>query len=560
MDLLASQRWLCASLLALSACDLLNGAADDGDEGGGIGLVRDETGGDTRDGDATLLAEQLSRAKKRLRFIGKGSEHLGWKLSALSKMYSLAGAVEVPGWSPQGEGEIRQTRDDDLRTAWTCEYSRDSPCAFGIHFPEAAMVTAIRVNASPNGADDPSRFGRVRTLRVHTAEGWAEDHVLATYEDLYIRLGEPVLTRNLTIEVMDTQSKNATLLRIADFDVYGTAGQQRSPIKLDPASLYLRLPSPLWKKTGGEQRLTPPQLVYGAAQSDPKMLALGSAAYASGARMLLIEQLTETKCKSHVGNYVMLDLKTRVRVPLGDMGGIPGDVWRQKEDRGFAVGYVDEDRSRVHAFLLDDGSYQRKKSLRASRDTYHEVFERWGVDETPLPRGGGTVQDPPAGCEPASSEDFARLEAAHPATQAETPAGSRGKKKKKKKNKKRRGKPSRLGGPADRWLSCEFADGVKAFISTGESCGSRFEIAVIDAQGHQVARHGDARNSARARVRRVNDQQVLVEVAGKGGEVELFWVSPTAIESAGMGTALALSPPSACRAQCDTPFVNPRAQ
>ncbi|MBL4685483.1 MAG: hypothetical protein JKY37_12890 [Nannocystaceae bacterium] len=560
MDLLASQRWLCASLLVLSACDLLNNAADDGDEGGGVGLVRDEPDGDTSDGDATLLAEPLSRAKKRLRFIGKGAEHLGWKLSALAKMYSLAGAVEVPGWSPEGDGEIRQIRDDDLHTAWTCEHSRDNPCAFGIHFPEAAMVTAIRVNASPNGADDPSRFGRIRTLRVHTAEGWAEDHVLATYEDLYIKLGEGVLTRNLTIEIIDTQSKSATLLRIADFDVYGTAGERRAPIRLDPASLYLRLPSPLWKKTaGGERRLTPPQLVYGGDQGVAKMLSLGSAAYASGTRMLLIEQLAETKCKSHVGSYMMLDLKTRVRVPLGDMGGLPGDVWRHKEDKGFAVGYADEDRTRVHAFLLDEkGRYQRKKSLRASRDTYHDLFERWGVDETPLPRGGGTVEDPPRGCEPASSEDFARPEAARPATQSETATPASGKNK--KKQKKRRGKPSRLGGPADRWLSCEFADGVKAFISTGESCGSRFEIAVIDAAGQQLARHGDARKSAHVRVRRVSEQQVLVEVAGKGGEVELFWVSPTAIESAGMGTALALSPPSACRAQCDTPFVNPRTQ
>ncbi len=552
----------CSLTLVLGGCDLLGGGADGDDDKGAAKPANGAESGDGSGGDASLLAEPLVRAKKRLRFIGKASEHLGWKLTSLSKMYALAGAVEVPQWSPEGTGQIRWVRNDDLSTAWTCEQTRDKPCAFGIHFPQPATVVAIRINASPSGAEDPSLFGRIKTLRVHTDEGWAEDNVLVGYENLYLQLGEPVVTRNLTVEVIDAQSKTA-LLRVADFDVYGTEGEPRSPIAIDPATAFLQVDSPTWKKTvGGERALQGSRLMYSGANDEPKMLALGSAAFANGDRMLLIEQLTETKCKSHLGGYEMLDLKTRVRVPLGDMGGMPGDVWMHAKGRGFAVGYVDEDNARVHAFVIDEDTYQRKKSSRASRDTYHELFEQWGVLETPANRGGGTVEDPPAGCQAASPEDYARMDAARSGGSAPVPVedapASKKKKRKKKRKKRGKGKSTTLGGPADRWLSCELADKAHAFVSTGETCGSRFEIVVVDADGKQVARVSEARKGVHVRARRGGGDTLHVEVAS-GEATEVFVVGAKAIESLGMGTALAVSPPASCRTTCDSRFANPRA-
>ncbi|MEM6997193.1 MAG: hypothetical protein AAF721_42200 [Myxococcota bacterium] len=540
--------------MVLPSCDLLGGPPDE-DLGKPKPPPPGEGSGDAGSGgQAGGMAEPLTRAKKRLRFIGKASEHLGWKLTALAKMYSLAGPMEVPQWSAPGDGDARLTRDDDLRTAWTCEHQKGSECAIGIHFPQPATVVAVRLNASPSGADEPGKFGRVKVLRIHTDEGWAEDRVEPMYEDLYLQLGEPVTTRNLTIEVIETQTRSANLLRFAEVDVYGTSGDARDAMEIAPESIYLRTASPAWKKTtSGDRALEPPRLEYALGAETPKTLALGSAVYASGERMLLIEDLQQTKCKSHLGNYVMLDRKTRVRTPLGDMGGMPADVWLHGEGNGFAVGYVDEDRTRVHGFVLNEGVYQRKKSSRASRDTYHELFKQWGIDEVPAPRGGGTIDEPPAGCETATDEDFARLQAARPAA-GDAPE----KKNKKKRKKKRRGKA--LAGPADRWLVCALTEEADVFVSTGESCGSRFEIAVVDKAGTQVARQGDNRKGAHVRVRKAGANDVLVEVAGNDDATETWHVTPTAIKSLGMGTALAVSPPASCRERCDSPFTNARSR
>lgn len=535
--------------LSLPSCDLLKGAAG-GDDGGdnepavGTGAAAADDDG----GAATALAEPLTRAKRRLRFIGKASEHLGWKLTSLSKMYSLAGAVEVPDWSPEGSGDIRTTRDDNLYTSWDCEASPDKTCAFGIHFPAPAIVTVVRINASPHGADKPNDFGRVRTIRVHTDEGWAEDNFVPEYEDLYLQLGEPVTTRNLTVEIIDLQRRSDSRVRIAEFDVFGPEGEARAPIDIEAAALYTRLGTPTWKRSGPERRLNGANIEYTDANGRPNRLIAGSAAFVSGDRFLLIEQLTQTKCKSHLGGYTMLDLKTHVRIPLGDLGGAPADVWPHKDGLGFAAGYVDENRTSVHAAVLDNGNYQRKKSSRASRDTYHELFAGWGVDEARLPRGDGrTVDDPPDQCNAATAEQFERLERARSAPAPASP-----------KKKKRSKRSKQLGGPPDRWLACELGDGVIAMSSSGEPCGKRYEIAVLDAKGTLIAHTADNAKGSRLRVRRVAEHELMIE-ALSDDDVQVFSVHSDSIESLGMGTALAVSPPASCRDRCDTPFVNPRA-
>lgn len=489
----------------------------------------------------------LSRAKRRLRFIGKASEHLGWKMSALSKTYALAGAIEVPSWGPTGEGEVRSTRDNDLRTAWACSSSKGAGCALGIHFPKPATVVAIRLNASPDGAEDPAAFGHVRTVRVHTDDGWAEDDFPENIDDGYLRLGEPVQTASLTVEVTDTYEKGPVRIRFAEFDALGTEGEMRSPIVIDPAAATLRLANTTYTKIPDGFAITAPRLEYPGPKGVPRVLTHATAMLGAGDSLMLIEHLAQTKCKSHVGSYTMLDLKTHVRVPLGDLGGIPGMFFRHKAGEGFAVGYVSEDITRVHAAVREQGGYQRKKSSRASRDTYHELFAEWNMDETPIPRGGGTIDNPPDKCTAASPTEFATMVAAR--SKGSNRGGNKGR------------RASVFGGPPDRWLSCRLTGGATAFASTGgASCGTHVEVVLVGASGEFVDRRTVSRKGARMRVQRVNDDRILIEVGGAGNEVELLDVRASAIESMGMGTALSLSPPASCRDRCDTPFVNPRAR
>lgn len=534
--------------LPLLACDLLSSKDDDGDDEGAAGALIPEPQDEGDDGDATLQVKPLTRSERRLRFIGKGSERLGWKLSSLAEMVSLAGPVEVPEWGADGDGELRDTRDGDLATAWTCHQGRDKTCAFGIHFPRPATVVGVRVNASPLNADDPGAFDRVKVLRVHTDEGWAEDRFEADWEDLYLKLGEPIKTANLTIEIVESHHKGESDLRIAEFDVFGTEGEPRAPMQIEPKATYVKLDDPMWKKSGQDRTLQRSRLMYLGPDGRPQLLAQGSAAYAKGDRFVLIEELEQTRCKSHFGSYTLLDLKTHVRVPVGDLGGMPADVWAHKDGLAFVAGYVDEEFTSVHAIAFEGDKYQRKRSSRTSRETYHELFASWSVEEAPLIRGDGrTVDDPPAKCGAATAEQFERLQAARNAPPEDG------------QKKKSRGKSKTLGGPPDRWLACDLGQGVTAFSSTGEDCGSRWALVVVDKDGKLVAKQGDAAKGARVRVRRVTDFELFVEVGGEGDDVQVFDVRADAIESLGEHTTLAVWPPSSCRKGCADPYANPRA-
>ena len=547
--------WPLLLVFALPACDkLTGGASDSADDDGG---ARPALVADVAESSAALV-EPLTRSSKRLRFIGKGSDHLGWKLSAIAKMYSLAGAVEVPQWGPEGKGALRSVRDGDLNTAWTCQSSREETCAFGIHFPKPTTLVAIRVNASPDVDDDPDSFARVRTLRVHTDEGYAEARFEPSYAELFLKLGEPVTTTQLTVEVVETDDKEGGLLRISEFDAFGTGGDPRAPLAVDSGAMFVQLSDPVWKKVGTTRELNPSWVEYLGSDGRPRTLAAGSAVYSSGGRFVLIERMTQSKCSSAGGSYQFIDLKTHVRFSLGDLGGVPGDVWLHDAGQGFALGYVDRDTTKVHAVVYEDGKYKRKKSSRASRDTYHELFAEWHIDEAMVPRGGGgTVDDPPARCAAATEAQFATLNKARQETPAAPATDSNAKKKKKKRGKRSSAKG--LGGPADRWMVCELGEGALAFSSGDGTCGKRWEIVVVDGKGKQVSRRADARSGARVRVRRAAEHEVLVEVGGNGDEVELFSVRADTIESLGMGAALGVSAPAACRDRCDSPFVNPRA-
>ena len=187
----------------------------------------------------------------------------------------------------------------------------------------------------------------------------------------------------------------------------------RAPMEVEPQATYVELSDPVWKKSGKDHSLRPTRLMYLDPNGRPQLLALGSAAYPSGKRFLLLEVLERTRCKSHSGSYTLLDLQTHVRVPVGDLGGMPGDVWAHEGGLGFVAGYADEDFTSVHAIVFEDGKYQRKRSSRTARDTYHELFASWKVGEAPLIRGDGrTVDDPPDKCAAATAEQFERLQTA----------------------------------------------------------------------------------------------------------------------------------------------------
>lgn len=542
---------LLVGLSSIAICDK-KPDADPAEAAAAEGADDANTGGDDEAGEVAGILP-LERAKRKLMFIGKDAEHLGWKMTSLAKLRGLAGGVEVPEWSGPSEGSLRAARDDDLRTAWTCEQTRETPCAFGIHFPEPAKVTALRLHTSPNTSGEPTGAHDPKGLRVHTDEGWAEANFEPSHEDIYFLLGEPVTTSNLTVEVLDVHGPSGQgKFRLAEFEIYGE-GVARPRLEIDATALYTVTTKPAWKSKARTYRQTGSFIEHVGLDGVVQRIAPGTAAYGSSTgRFLLIESITRTNCKSNQGSYLLVDLDTRVRVPLGDLGGIPGEVFPAHADLGFIVGWVSEDLTRVHGVIWEDDVYQRKRSPRVTRDTYHEMFEQWGVSEAPLSRGlVGTFEEPPVDCQLGTPESMQTLQQAIAAKPEPEPT------------KPRRGrKPSKsragLGVP-DRWMVCSLGEGVDAYLTSAGECGAAWDVVVV-ADGKVVARERAGRKGAHVAARRVTGGEIFVEVGGSDEATQVYSVRADAIESLGMHTSLALSPPTSCRKQCSDPFVNPRAE
>jgi hypothetical protein len=476
----------------------------------------------------------LERARLKLTYVTKDARHMGFNLRTLAETYALAGAVEVPEWSDPGEGDLLDTRDDDLDTGWRCTPSRETTCAFGIHFPEPATVTMVRLWAMGPTSDGPKSHPRLEEIRIHTDEGYS-DVLYADEEDFAFAIfGRPITTRQLTIEVVAVhEGKKSAALSLGDIEVFGEAGAAREPLVLDPSIAVVRPGGDAWRKTGMTHVLERSFVDLVRPDGTLRRFAPGSALLGRpGDRIVLLEQLLQTVCKVQQGRYFAIDTQTRVWLPLGDLGGIPGDVYAHDKGQGFAVGYADLDLARLQGVFLQAETYVRTKTNRMERQPYTETFATWGVSDGALPRGGFVTSAPLAPCRAATAEDLAPM------------AKSRGGK----------------APAADRWLACDLGREHAALLTSGGECGSGWEILVLGPKGRAVAqRKGTGKSGgSRLRVRSSEELGLFVEV-GDGTEItRTFVVRSDDIVDLPEGTALAQRPPAACRKRCDDEFPNPR--
>jgi hypothetical protein len=476
-------------------------------------------------GNDSAAPQPLVRADRKLRFPGKSGEHMGFDLDKLSKLRALAGAVEVPEWSSPGEGTERHARDDDLRTAWRCRVRPEQPCAIGIHFPEPAELEVVRIYAIPPGDGVPR--ARPKRVRLHTADGWAEARVSAEDGMWHVLLGEPVLTRNASLEILEVHGDGP--LHLAELEAYGRTGVPREPLVVDLARTVVSFEAPVWRQKLRTSNAGPAFIE--SVDVDGRLLRRlpGTALVGRGGdRMLLIERAIWSTCNDHQGAYDLLDTHTRVLVPLGDMGGFPGDVFRHAGGLGFAIGRANDYAAAVQGVIFDEGAYERRVTDRLEERDLGKLLADWGVEPEPLTHDDArSLAAPPDGCGPAEAAALDAL---------------------------RTHLPRRTKLVAKQWHACRMDDGGTLLLTTGGPCGKQWHMVVLDADGALVDQRAGKQAGMHARMRRLDGGSVLVELWGSDDRPRLWLAEGDGLADVGEATAFSLRPPAGCRKQCELGF------
>lgn len=474
----------------------------------------------------------LSRSEKRMAFPARGATHLGYNLATLETLRALAGAVEIPQWSATADAaSARALRDDDLATAWTCRATAEAACAAGIHFPEPAKVRAVRLfGAAANEPGAYAKHPRVKKVRIHTDEGWAEALLPDEPTHAYVVFGKEITTRSLVVEVVGTHDEKAGAdLHFAELEVYGSAGVAREPWDIDPARTIVRVLGEPWLRADRRSRVGETYLAVLDERGESKLFMRGSALYGrAGDRLLLAEVLADSTCTQHRGQFFLVDQATRVIAPIGDLGGVGADVYRSRDGLGFAHGEVDEQGARLAGVLLEATSYERRRTQRRSSATGPETLAEWKLDETPTPRGGVAINQPLEGCTLGGDDTLAVLAKAASIEASDKPG---------------------------EWMVCKLGEHVQAYVTDRGPCGASWDIIVLADEQRVVARQSAKRRGSRARLRRWAPDAVLVEIGGDDDKTELWRVDRAGIVGPIGSSALAISAPDACRSRCDDPLV-----
>lgn len=474
----------------------------------------------------------LERAKRKLAYAARGATHLGFNLQGLKGLRALAGALEVPAWAVEGEGEVGRMRDDDLRTAWTCELDPYKPCALGMHLGDDAQLQAVRLFAAAEGKafDKQPRPAKVR---IHTDDGWVDVELPDVRDYVYVVFGKPIATTAVTIEGLEYHGPKRGDLQVAEVEIYGLGGTAREPLELDPSKMVVQLDTPAWSKErdawsrgasflerladdGTHTRVMPATAIFGHRDD----------------RIQLVEHLDGTDCRSHRGLYFLLDRETRVMAPVGDLGGLGSLVFRAHDGLGYVSGYVDDESARLSGVVLDGDVLRHRRTQRLSDSDGPGVLGDWGMDRDPVPRPGSPSNRPLDDCTLGSDESMAAFVAATKA------------------------KPKSVEKPAE-WMICELGEGMRVYLSDHGPCGKAWDLIVLGEQG-VVAKQGGHRNGARLRLQRRGSRELLVELGGSDDAVEMMRVTPNGITSLGT-TEFAASAPAACRKRCDDVLRNPAA-
>ena len=471
-----------------------------------------------------LLPEPLTRAKHKLRFYGTANEHMSFALPKLSKLHALAGAIEIPEWSLPGEGAPRLTRDDNLRTSWTCTPTKEDSCAIGIHFPEPADVAGLRLySAAPEGGGP---HARPSVVRMHTHEGWTEVRVPDDDRPWHVLLGEPIPSRNFTLEIIEMHGDGP--MHLAEFEVYGKTGTPRPPLNLDLSKRVITFDSSPWKSKARIHNARASFVEQVDVDGRLQRMLPGTAVYGKqGDRMLLIENTSWASCGEHRGTYQLYDRETRVSVPLGDFGAFGTSAFRHKEGLGMALGILGLDDGTMQAVLLDGDDFERRAYNRLEQRPPRELLEAWGFETEALSRASTTTLADTKGC---SAAKESQLELLKPHL------------------------PRRAKVVADQWHQCDLGGGTFMLMSTGGECGRDWRLAALDSEGELLGMDSGKENGMHARLRRVDAETMLVELWGSKDGPRMYKVDIDGPRKVGKATAFSLRPPASCRKKCETSF------
>ncbi len=557
-------------LLSLTACGVIRDSVNDL-----LGREGDDTDDFATEGwdDAELRADlptmrpdlgepeaeptavvPLERATVLIPFPARGGTDMGFRVDKLTDLYALAGAVEAPSWSAPSEGEPRRVRDNDIDTAWTCVPEGESRCALGIHFPEQANIKAVRLFAA---ATNFSEFPRIKRLRIHTEAGFTDALLPDDNTHVYAQLGEPIRTRTLALEILEVHPGrgNTPRIHISELEVYGDEGTAREPLQIDPAATFVVLPERPWLRRGRENYERNEMFVHYLDERDePHRFISGTAIRGRmGDRVFLIERMqAQSECTAPRGTFFLLDTKTRMVAPLGDLGGVGGDAFRAANGLGIAIGFKGQLDTKLSGLFATEAKYQRRRTpIRADLRT-ENYFETWGLDSEMVQRAAADLDHAPAGCTSGTEDTLAILEAAR-ATKAAA-AGAR-------KKGRRKGKKKKAADPLvpGQWQVCDLADGARAFVSDRGTCGPGWDVAVVDAEGTLVEQRSESRASSHVRLVMRPNATLLVEVGGADDRHQLLRATPEGLFDLAPRGSTVLHPPAACRETCLDGFPNPNA-
>jgi len=480
------------------------------------GSTRDPGSGNT--GVTTPLVQSTAAATATV----KPVQTIAFDLA--STLHSLAGAATTAPWGAAGRGDASSARDDDLNTAWSCEMGGAAPCVLGISFPAPVGVRALRLFAAAGPRYvDYRAVARPKKIRVHTDGGWVEATLEDGAADKYLVLDKIVQTGTVAIEVLEVYpGKKGKGLWVAEIDAYGDRGEARPPLELDPARAVVSFETDPWKE--GSKGHTARLAFLDEVQADGRLRRVlrGTAIHGRATdRFLLVEKLFSATCEGTKGSYSLLDRETRMLLPLGEMGGIPGKVALRSDGTGVLVTQT-RDPLLASAAVLEGGSVSRLRPSKKKSETAEQFAARLAFTEPPHARGGHIPGAAPTGCKSGTSDP---------------------------------GLVGRIGtalalpdAPPAEASICTLDATHRAVVGMSSGCGARWYAAVVGPAGEIVAEQHTTTDDGRgAWFSFAPEVGVLFEGTRDAGRTSnILRLAPDGVQVLVQGGALAVRRPKAC--------------
>jgi hypothetical protein len=480
------------------------------------------------DDDPRAAALAITKATTASTIPAKGIKNLGFSLEKIIHLFALKTTAKLPDWGARGEGEAKQAQDDDLDTAWRCEFGGAQACVLGLALPESAKVEVLRiyVAAGPKFRDHKGH-PRVAKIRVHTDAGYADVEVADGANHAYVRFDAPIQTQSLALEVLDVHAGDKDKqVHIAEVEVYGTEGVPRPPMALDPQQAWVNWETTMWSDDAKIRQL----FIYTGDGTARRRLARATAVFGeAGDDYALFERLTGTDCTETEGSYVLFDKRNRMYYPLNDLGGAGSLVFRHKAGRGFGVGWMnDSGQFTIKGIVDEGGKLTWKRPPKDGTQDGKALLSSWGFDTDPLQRGvphGGAV----AGCHQAGIGELEPVIAA-----------------------------AKLSDPLDaaQWMICSVGGDT---LYASAPCDGKARAYQLDAGRKLVGKHESKKDDARGlRLRRTGDLLFVELSAEQGNTASLMLSSPGSFTQLERHGGLFVRPPSSCT-PCSDEWKNPEA-